>query len=275
MTLPRTVAAACLSLVVTGLVAVPAGAGDGIGPRPTCTLSGTTLTVDPQGWVVNVARDGSAIVVRFPEGGVDCPGTPTVFNVDLVRVTQSEATFDLRRGLLEPGATDEGDGSSEIEIEIESEFGAQLRLRLGNRADHVRVGTIAPGRAGIDLDADDSDPDVDVTFHQSRDAMVEIDAGGGDDRVTADGGGAFAAPLHGPLTHLDGEKGRDHVTGSPRVDVLVGGPGADLLRGLAGSDGIGAFRDGRDRVRCGPGRSDTATNDRRDILRGCEFPNQQ
>ena len=232
------------------------------------------MSIDPQGWNIDVARAGAAIEVRFANGAVTCPGEPTVFDVDVIEVTQSGATFDLRAGPLAPGATDEGDGSSEVEIELSSDLGPQATFLLGSSADRVRLGTVRRGLAGINLNAGEDTSDADVTFHGDRSATVSVYGGGGGDRMSANGGAGFEDPVQAPQVTLFGEFGKDRLVGSPRADALVGGPGPDVLIGLAGSDTFDARRGGRDRVRCGPGGSDSVFNDPRDSLSACELTGQ-
>ncbi|MGH2953505.1 MAG: CocE/NonD family hydrolase C-terminal non-catalytic domain-containing protein [Solirubrobacterales bacterium] len=69
---------------------------------------------------------------------------------------------------------------------------------------------------------------------------------------------------------LDGRGGRDCVSGGKGRDRVEGGRGRDLLKGGRGNDRLKAADGKRDRVRCGPGRRDRATVDRRDRVRGCE-----
>jgi hypothetical protein len=51
---------------------------------------------------------------------------------------------------------------------------------------------------------------------------------------------------------------------------VSGGPGEDSIATGRGSDRIQAADGSRDRVRCGPGRGDSVSADRIDILSGCE-----
>jgi hypothetical protein len=65
-------------------------------------------------------RAGNRIrVSEFLEPPVNCHGTPTIANTDLIKLRArgpNEISLDLFKGPFAPGATPEPDGSPEIEI---------------------------------------------------------------------------------------------------------------------------------------------------------------
>jgi Ca2+-binding RTX toxin-like protein len=222
-------------------------------------------------------------------------GTPTPENIDHVSVIQSpnadlgSVTIDESGGAFAPGATAEGDGSSEIE------FGLNLPGRLSSVGikgtdgpDLIQSGTLpssAPG-ANLNAGAEPSSPDVDVEAPGIR--YFVVDAAGGDDSVTGMGGPGFAGPLRsaffigeggagndflqsGPLnTELAGDEGRDTLIGSPRRDFLEGGTGKDKMFAGHGSDRLFAADRKKDLVICGAGKRDYVIDDLVDRSLHCE-----
>jgi hypothetical protein len=69
---------------------------------------------------------------------------------------------------------------------------------------------------------------------------------------------------------VKGGAGKDRVGGGKGRDRLKGGGGKDRLRAGGGNDRVKAKGGGRDKVRCGAGKHDRATVDRKDKVRGCE-----
>jgi serralysin len=279
-----------------------------------CNLSGSELTVNLTAGddSVTFQRFGNQIAVltgsSLSDGYEDdyysgdsqilipCSGgTPTNENVDHVSVIQSprgefgSVTIDESAGPFAPGATPEGDGSSEIE------FGLNLPGRLssvgikgGDGPEAVQIGTLPSGAPGANLNAqeDGASPDVDVEAPGTRE--FEVDAEGGDDSVTGMGGPGFAGPLRnafvfaqgglgkdflqaGPLgAALGGDEGRDVLVGSGREDVLEGGSGKDKMFGGHGSDRMFAADGKKDLVICGSGRRDYVVDDLIDRSLHCE-----
>jgi len=110
-------------------------------------------------------------------------------------------------------------------------------------------------------------PDAVRCARATREISLTIDAGDGDDRVTADGsvGSILGGPgddqlsLTGPdFASLAGGDGDDVLQGGPGDDTLDGGPGADSVSGGDGRDMLDAGRDGPvpgpDRLDGGAGR---------------------
>ncbi len=69
---------------------------------------------------------------------------------------------------------------------------------------------------------------------------------------------------------LSGGGGKDRVRGGGGKDKLTGGKGVDRLDGGAGNDTINSRDKRRETVRCGKGKRDRVTADKKDKLRGCE-----
>jgi Ca2+-binding RTX toxin-like protein len=83
---------------------------------------------------------------------------------------------------------------------------------------------------------------------------LDVNAGGGDDRIVGSRGLARLIS-----SSFDGQDGDDRITGTDGADELVGGPGRDVIRSRDRS---------ADLVDCGAGL-DLAIVDRRDRVRGC------
>src|SRR5919201_4230830 len=124
-------------------------------------LTGTVSVTFAHGDVPTISRLGDAIAVD----GVAC-GTATVTNTDSIDVAFADdfdsdtVVVDLAGGPLAPGATDEGDGSSEIEIEITGGDGSFDTLRI--------IGSSGPDGfttdfLAVNLNAGETVVDADVT----------------------------------------------------------------------------------------------------------------
>jgi hypothetical protein len=221
-------------------------------------------------------------------------GMPTPENTDHVSVLQSpnadfgSVTIDESAGPFEPGATPEGDGSSEIEFGINMPGrGASLGIRGSDGPDTIQSGTMPSGAAGVNLNAgaEPSSPDVDVEAPGIRYFVVEAE--GGDDSVTGMGGPGFVGPMRnffigaggagndflqsGPRpTELVGDEGRDTLIGSPQRDFLEGGTGKDKMFAGHGSDRLFAADRKKDLVICGAGKRDYVIDDLIDRSLHCE-----
>jgi hypothetical protein len=145
------------------------------------------------------------------------------------RLRDAELSLDFRFGFFEPGATDEGDGGSEIELDVDLGGGA-VSVRMTRNVDPVTFGTVA-GRNALDRNADKAADDVDLRLG-SRDFLSLEGAGSGDELLGSDDPPFSSAPL---------------------LPFVAGGEGADLLRGGFGPDALfGGL--GPDRIDAGPGR---------------------
>jgi Ca2+-binding RTX toxin-like protein len=135
-----------------------------------------------------------------------------------------------------PGATDEGDGSSEIEIKVIGN-GFLLGINLGIRGAPAPA-MIGLGTAGINLNGGETagiDPDLTVS---SGHELVQV--GGSDSKDVIDASGGFGT---GGDFGIEAE--------------LAGGPGNDTLHaGAGGSEDTLAGGDGNDRLHGGPGQDE-------------------
>lgn len=193
-----------------------------------CDFDATTGTASVRvvpGGTVTIARSGNSIVVD----GAACEAA-TVANTDLIDVASadplaSEAetiVVDLSGGALAPGATDEGDGSSEVEVEVDFDqevtaaFGETLRIIGSDGADRVSTSGI-----GVNLNAGEAneDPDVSPNTHNLN---FEVVAGSGDDGVDLSQVTLF------PEIAVFGGDGDDVLSGNGFSSRLDGGPGSDI-----------------------------------------------
>lgn len=205
----------------------------------------------------------------------NCGPPPTVDTIDSVAVKLGKHSrsanlhLDLRFGALAPGATDEGDGSSEIELEGRLGGGTAavqmtrgddtvLAKRLGNARD--------PGPTTVNLNAAEPSPDADLRVgHQSS---VLIKGGGGNDSLSSAGDAADPGDLLLVLL-LEGGQGDDRLTGGDGSDALLDGPGDDRIKAGVGSDAVISVGHGHDHVDCGPGFDLAVVNSLKGV-RHCE-----
>jgi Ca2+-binding RTX toxin-like protein len=202
-----------------------------------------------------IGRSGDALAVN----GLRC-GDATVFNTDRIDVTADHAvrlTLNLLGGTLAPGAEDEPGDTDEIEITVHARSSGvnKLIVQGGAAGDSLRA-----GQDGINLNADEPEPDADVTrvgIWQTSllggDGPDELSAAGaaGTGLATPEGstlrGGAGADALIGGTGPdlLDGEGSHgDRLAAGPGADTLNPGLGNDDLDGGAGSDTIAWDFDG-------------------------------
>ena len=206
----------------------------------TCVFDNEVATVTVgEGAGATIGRSGDAVTVD----GVPC-GAATVANTELIDVAVADVpepelvVVDLSDGPLAPGATDEGDGSSEIEIEITGTQGSFDTLRV--------VGSTGPEALAakffsVNLNADEVVYDDDVTTDGPN--SLELRGGEGADFLALQGFGLnvfTATVLGGP--------GDDRLTGDLMDDDEIdGGPGHDVADyswvgdelGLVWEDGTG------------------------------------
>jgi Ca2+-binding RTX toxin-like protein len=195
-----------------------------------CTFdSGTAVMTFASDSPIMLTREGDAILVN----DAVCQGA-TVTNTDLIRLFADSITIDLAGGPIAPGATDEGDGSSEIEFEIETH---DLDVLGTSFPDHLVVGRASrdcPGVGTLDwsavnLNADEAAPDADIfdcssTFEGT--GFSSLVGRGGNDILSLAGEGLSESELSGHLTMLGG-------LGN---DTLISGTGDDTIRGQQGVD---------------------------------------
>jgi hypothetical protein len=275
--------AAIVGLVIGGalLFATPPAAP----ATTTCSVQGPTLIIHETGsGFLHIGRSGDAIAVKEDiSPPMVCGGQPTVVSIDAIRVTtDASASYgaptvivDLRNGPFAPGATDEGDGSSEIEMTIEG--AGIVRVNGTPGTDSVRAGSTAQA-LGINLNADEATPDSDVAVTVPPfptgpfSTQIRMVGFGSADLLSGNGGPGFSGPLGPPpLQYFQarGGHGDDRIVGTPRSDIISLGQGDDRARALGGNDFVAADQ-GVDTVDCGPGSRDDVFADKRDTVRGCE-----
>jgi len=195
-----------------------------------CTRTGTNLSIDLVAGASTIGRSGTSITLN----GAPCADA-TVDNVDTVSVSGTGdtevLTLDLTGGQFAPGATPEGTGTSEIEFTIDLGGGNDtLVVQYGALDDKGRLGS-----SGINLNVDD---DSDATLAGLE--LVTVNGGGGNDTISGAGaagtGGLFLLPLL-----LNGDDGRDKLTGGAANDVLNGGAGNDVLSANKVQDGADLY----------------------------------
>jgi hypothetical protein len=222
-------------------------------------LAITTST--PELDVVAVQRSADQIAVSDDATGtqVGCAGeTPTVTNTDTILLAGANGTslaIDERGGPFAPGATDEGDGFSEIEFDLDWEDGL-LVVNSAPTGEGLSLGALPEG-SGINLNpGSEAAPDSDVN---PGGVLSVVGRGlGGGESLTAAGGPGFIGPFNRPVS-FEGGAGRDLLIGGSVPDLLDGGPGGDRIR---------ARDHKRDTIFCGGGR-DRVRADRKDKLTGC------
>jgi hypothetical protein len=194
------------------------------------------------------------------------------------RVPIAFPMIDLSGGQFAPGATDEGDGTSEIEFEVS--LGHQepvIGVNGSDAGDRMTIGRLRGSDGAVNLSAREGDHDADLIFHGNRE-QFQITLGAGADRFSGSSMRGYDRPYHYPLV-VEGGTGADRLIGTDGKDIFSGDRGHDRLFGGIGPD----FLDGNDfggppeyrpypshdLIRCGPGR-DIARADRKDRATGCE-----
>jgi Ca2+-binding RTX toxin-like protein len=172
----RHLVVAALALATVALPAARADAGGVV----SCSFTAGTVNVTLSGGVnATLSRSGTAITLN----GSTCD-TATVLNTNLIAVTSPDSfgvlTLNLSAGPFAPGATDEGDGSSEIEITVSSPGQASHVSVIGSALpDHIVADDLAQT---LNLNADETVRDDDVTMADLS-AIVMIDTHEGDDTI--------------------------------------------------------------------------------------------
>jgi Ca2+-binding RTX toxin-like protein len=162
----------------------------------------------------------------------DATGCGTVTTVDTVNVdlggVGNFVEMELSGGPFAPGATSEGNSSSEIEFSF-TNLGSGTRFSVfgSSGPDSIAVGdrrvfpelTTVTG-INLNVSTDGATRDEDVVLHGTA-ALLGLSGEGGDDVLT--GGGSGTPLSHPTVTRM----------------VLNDGPGADTVSGGAGADIIG------------------------------------
>jgi hypothetical protein len=266
-------AAVSLSLAAIVTLLLPASSFAAV----SCSYSRTDrlLKVTAADAFAGVTRAGDAITVDNGFADVSCAGgSPTVFNTDLLQITnagQRSDRIDLSGGPFGPGATPELGGTSEIEFDYVDP--TSIDIHGSPVADRLTLGPAS----GINLNGDG---DVDVS---GRFTSIVLEGRAGDDligpqsdysgigahTILAGGGGSdtLIASREGGVVH--GGARRDEIIGDAGRDNITGGQGSDLIRARGGRDVIRAIDGTKDRIVCGGG-FDSVKVDTVDKLKGCE-----
>ena len=185
-------------------------------------VTGTVSVTAAHGEVPTVSRLGDAIALD----GVACE-TATVTNTDSIDLPfpddfdSDTVVVDLSGGPFAPGATDEGDGSSEIEIDVNRGDGSFDTLRIVGSSGPDAFATVP--LQSVNLNAGETVVDADVTADDF--ISLELIGGVGDDDLSVDIFSSF-----GRTTVLAGD-GDDRLSGFGLGffdDVLDAGPGLDV-----------------------------------------------
>lgn len=230
----RPLAIATIVGTLTALASTQVAAG----PVEECVFDAGTATVTIE------VQDDVVIVTdaNDPNGSIVVDGSPcgvaTVTNTDLVDIhAGSDNRIDIVTdyGAFAPGATEEGDGASEIEFHITQGTDAVLAISGGAASDAfaTALAHIAPSTwvDAINLNADESVLDHDVLSEFGLMSGLFVTGGGGSDRFDLTGGGAGEAPM--PVaTTVGGGPGDDRFSfrgGFSDLVAIFGGGGTDAL----------------------------------------------
>jgi hypothetical protein len=180
--------------------------------------------------------EGEDLLYGGSGGLIRCAGgPPTVTNTDTVvvragkRVAEGYLFLDFRYGLLTPGATDEGDGSSEIELEVDLD-GGEVFGRMTRGPDQVSMDFV-DGRTAVNLNAGESVDDTDLRVG-ARDAFFVQGAGSGDQLYVDQ-----TSPKTKFFQAIDGGQGEDLVQGGSGPDAISCLPTAAAIRSTAARAG--------------------------------------
>lgn len=238
------------------------------GTQTTCEFHPASgrLIIDPNvtgfGRIVAIRRQARDILVNERSCGATVTNTDAIHMFPFVG-RSGGVSLDFEDGLLAPGRTQEGDGSSEIEITLEV-FRSSVNFKMYMTPDDD---TVVSTPAGVDLNGDG---DADLTLGRAvymqtlalgsgADSLTMIsdednhwfpfpdfgvEGGNGSDRVAFyqmnqgefNGGPGADVARTDTKQRFEGEKGDDTLIGGAGRDVLIGGPGSDELRGRAGAD---------------------------------------
>jgi hypothetical protein len=230
------------------------------------------------------ARDGTVYANYAPCASMDA--------IDAINLTGAEgmwgptAVVYMRRGTFAPGLTPEADGSSEIEIDVTLSSHRFSVLTLKGARPHNPAGAdddivIAESEATglVNLNADESSPDYDMTVHGL--SVLYVDGESGRDRIQATNdpemipttfklslvGRYHADDLHGGAADdfARGEGGNDKIGGGAGGDQLSGGNGNDAVHGGPGGDELEGNRAG-DALFGGTGRDEIQGDQGDDVI---------
>lgn len=247
-----------LSVSCAAILIVPARLISTTALTATCTHDTTTRTV-------SVVAQGALTFVEVTESNITINGvvcqSAAVTNTDTINIAGSESSEVVavlaESGSFAPGATDEGDGTSEIEFFVDMLGGNEDILVVGGSA---QADILTSGTNGVNLN-DDFDSDMTVGGHE----FLQLIGLGGNDTLSAGGGRGTGGP--NSATAISGDAGGDVLSGGSDDDYLEGGAGNDRIRGMLGADELVGGR-GNDRLSGGAGQDLLSGNQGRDVLRG-------
>jgi hypothetical protein len=232
-----------------------------------------------------IQRMNDRLVVSGALGSeLSCGTQPTVSNIDRIEVQADQDSLGAVASTyaLLGGATPEADGTGEIEMTLVQPGGIPAVWGTGG-ADQIVAGTLVGGGSGININANEASPDVDVVASGFGAIMSGFD---GPDLLSGAGGPGFAGPVagFGGITGGGGDdeilggagkddieagRGEDTVYADGGADFVTDGPGRDQVDGGPGADALYSQRSGRDRLLCGAGRDRVAVG-RGDRIHRCE-----
>jgi Ca2+-binding RTX toxin-like protein len=238
-----------LAAFLVGLTASPASAA-------TCSGDGT-MTIDLASaesirLSLNGAEDPRTIDVT--PGDTSCTGFDTS-TVSTIRVNGTDGNEAVT---IDQAGSAPFPHQNTTSIDVELAGGADALVVIGQTtADMIGV-----GQDGISLDGG-TDPDVTGLGGVET---VTVDAGGGDDIVSAQKGQGLGDTFANPIA-IDGEAGNDALTGGNGNDAIDGGSGDDELKGSEGADTVDGGA-GIDVVSGGGGDDVVKGGDGKDRLKG-------
>jgi Ca2+-binding RTX toxin-like protein len=212
----------------------------------TAASAKVTITRDPANPANLIAQNASGAIIG-PCTGVQATvtNTETIEVVDPLAGHNAIVAINEQNGEFAPGSNVPADsGSPEINTTIN--FGGaaggtsdQLLVDSTDNADNILLGESAAGDVGVNLNAAETVPDVDITASGAEKA--DINGRKGDDTVSAIGAPAIPA-MANPLTLdeliLEGGNQNDQLRGGAGNDKLLGGTQDDDLNGGGGNDSL-------------------------------------
>jgi Ca2+-binding RTX toxin-like protein len=225
--MPRPTPRLLVAALAGALIAPALGSAPALAGGSSCTNAGATVTVTATGVVPGVLTVNAG-AIWFD--GAPCTGSPTVSTTDTIvaNVNGPQLDVDLSGGSFAPGATDEGDGSSEIELQVHVTAGS-VGIEGSSASDHITAGSdTASGDTLVDLNDDEATPDADLTIDGSPSFLVVL-GDGGDDVLSFAGDAAWSDAGIGIEAIARGGAGADTIGCALNRSDLAGGPGEDTL----------------------------------------------
>ncbi|MGH2962632.1 MAG: hypothetical protein ACRDL3_10655 [Solirubrobacterales bacterium] len=248
------------AVAVCGAIALPGSASAAI----TCDFGGSVLTVtlNANNEFPIIDRSGPNIRVQDNLGADPvCSGDPaTVTNTERIAVNQpdpgetAQVVIDQSGGAFEPGTGGpaEGGGTSEIEFDIDLGDGfdsVQVDGRPDPEVDHMRLGELASGNPGVNLNAPETaQPDGDDIELEQVDFFSTF-AGGlssAPNIFDASGGPEFTEGFPLNIGGVALGEGPDNLIGGDRGGTYDAGGGNDTVFSTPESSFSETLRGGAD-----------------------------